>query len=65
MGHLDGSSGRSTCLLISTQLMISGFMRSSPASGSALTAWSLLGILSLPLSPCPSPTHALSLSLSK
>ena len=35
-------------------------IRSSPASGSVLTAWSLLGILSLPL-PC---SHLLSCSLS-
>ena len=35
----------------------------SPMLGSALTAWSLLGILSLSLSLCPS-TLALSLSLS-
>ena len=42
-------------------------MRSSPEWGSALTVWSLLGILSLPLSLCPSPActhtvHAFSLS---
>ena len=37
-------------LLISAQVMISQFMRSSPASGSALTVWSLLGILSPSLS---------------
>ena len=42
--------------------MISWFMRLSPTSGSALTVWSLLGILSLPLSPLP---HLCSLSLSK
>ena len=29
---------------------------SSPASGSALAAWSLLGLLSLTLSLCPSPS---------
>ena len=37
-------------LLISAQVMISRFVDSSPVSGSALTAWSLLGILSPPLS---------------
>ena len=36
-----------------------------PTSGSALTAQSLIGILSLCLSPYPSPTCILSLSLSK
>ena len=36
------------------QVMISWFTGSSPASGSALTVWSLPGILSLPLSlPLP------------
>ena len=50
------------------QAMISRFMGSSPMSGSVLTAqlraWTLLQILCLPLS-LPSPTHALSLSVSK
>ena len=36
-------------LLISAQVMISRFTSSSPASGSVLTARSLLGILPLPL----------------
>ena len=40
-------------------LMVVG---SSPASGSVLTVWSLLGILSL-LSLCPSPTRSHDLSL--
>ena len=46
---------------ISAQVMISQFVGSSPVLGSALTAWSLCGImsLSLPLS------YMLSLSLSK
>ena len=44
------------------QVMISWFMGLSPASGSAVTVWSLLGILPLPLSLCPSPARALSLS---
>ena len=39
-------------------------MSLSPASGFVLTAWSLLGILCLPLSLCPSPVHTQSLSLS-
>ena len=33
-----------------TQVMISQLVSSSPASGSLLTAWSLLGALSVPLS---------------
>ena len=46
--------------LISAQVMISPFMKSSPTAGSGLTAQSLLGILSLPLSlPLPrSQVHA-------
>ena len=36
----------------SAQVMISRFVGSNPASGSALTVQSLLGILSLPLSLC-------------
>ena len=40
-------------LLISAQVSISQFVGSSPASGSALTVWSLLGILSLSLPPTP------------
>ena len=44
-------------LLTSAQVMISWFVRSSPTSHSALTAWSLLRILSLSLSVCPSPAH--------
>ena len=38
---------------------------SSPASGSVLTVQGQLGILSLPLSLCPSRAHALSLSPNK
>ena len=49
-------------ILIMIQVMISQFEYLSPASGSVLMAWFLLGILS-PLSLCPSP--ALSLSHSK
>ena len=48
-------------LLISARVMISEFMESSPALGSVLTAWSLLGILSPPLSAHP--LLVLSLSL--
>ena len=52
-------------LLISAQVTISQFMRSSPALGSALTAWSLLRIVSLPSVSLPcSCTCALSLTLS-
>ena len=45
----------SVWLLISAQVMILWFLGSNPMSGSVLTAWSLLGILSLPL--CSSPTR--------
>ena len=48
-------------LLISAQVMISGFVRPRSASGSGLTVRSLLGILCLSL--CPSSTRALSPSL--
>ena len=51
--------------LTPAQGMILQFVSSSPASGSVLTAWSLLQILGLPLSlplPC---SCSLSLSLSK
>ena len=58
----------SVWLLILAQVMISWFMNLSPVSGSELTEWSLLGILSLhlSLSLCLSPTllHVLALSLS-
>ena len=37
-------------LLLLAQVVISLFMSSSPTSGSVLTVWSLLGILSLSLS---------------
>ena len=50
-----GFSRLSVQLLISAQVMISGFMGSSPGSSSVLTARTLLGIFSLPLSlplPC-------------
>ena len=48
-------------VLILAQLMISCFMSSSPELGSVLTVRSLLGILSLSLSFCPSPACAHSL----
>ena len=49
------------------QIMTSPFLSSSPALGSMLTVWSLLGFLSpsphsLSLSLCPSPAFTLSLS---
>ena len=53
-------------ILVSARIMISWLMSLSPASGSALTVWSLLGILSLFLSllslPC---SRAVSLCLKK
>ena len=50
-------------LLISAQIMISQLVRLSPTMGSALTAQSLLGILSLFL--CTSTAHILCLSQNK
>ena len=50
----------------SAQVMISGFVSLSPASGSVLRAQSLEPALDcVSLSQCPSPAHSLSLSLSK
>ena len=52
------------CLTLA-QAMISRFVSSSPALGSLLSAQSLLGILCLPPSLCPSPmpfSHSLFLS---
>ena len=49
--------------LTSAQVMISQFVGSSPASGSMLTARSLLGILSPSLSAPPQLVHVCSLSL--
>ena len=46
-------------LLISPQDMTSLSIGSSPTLGSALRVWSLLGILSLSLSLCPSPSFFL------
>ena len=40
-------------LMISARVMVSRLVGSRPASGSALMAWSLLGMLSLPLSAPP------------
>ena len=54
----------STQLLVLAQVMISLLVRSSPRSGSMLTAQSLLGILSLRLSAPPPGVHVHSLSLS-
>ena len=47
------------------QVMISRFVGSSPASGSVLTAQSLQSAICVTLSLCPSPAHALSLSVSR
>ena len=47
--------------LTSVQIMISRFVSSSPASGSVLTARRFCVSFSL----CPSPAHAVSLSVSK
>ena len=52
-------------LLISAQVMILQFMSLSPTSGSELTVWNLLGILSVPVSLCPSPAYTLHLSQNK
>ena len=58
LGRKSGAPGClsriSTWLWFSAQVVISRFVSLSPASGSALTAWSLLGILCLPLFFCPS-----------
>ena len=64
-------SWSSIWLLISAQVMIWWFVRSSPTSGSVLTVQSLLGILPLPLSAplllvCTrAHTHSLSLKINK
>ena len=62
-GRLGGWLGQLRVQLssMSAQVMILGFVRSSPASGSELTVQSLLGILPLPLSARPC-SHTLSLS---
>ena len=52
------------CLTLA-QVIISGFVSSSPTLGSELTVGSLLGVLSLRLSFCPSLTSAFSLSENK
>ena len=49
-------------LLVLAQVMMSQIVSLSPELSSVLTAWSLLGILSLPLSLCPFPARSLSLS---
>ena len=54
----------SVWLLILAQVMISRLAALSPRSGSVLTALSLIGILSLPLSALPPTILSLSLSLS-
>ena len=61
MGRLGGSVKWPT----SAQVMILQFKGSGPSSGSALTAQSLEPASdSVSLCLCPSPTHALSLSVS-
>ena len=47
--------------LTSAQVMVSRFVGSGPTLGSGLTAWSLLWILCLPLSPPFLYSHTLSL----
>ena len=62
-GHLVAQSVERLTLDSGSGLELS-FARWSPASRSVLTGWSLLGIVSLSLSLCPSPAHVLSLPLS-
>ena len=67
LGAPQWLSWLSVQLLISTQVVISQFLSLSSTSGSALTAWSLLGILpllSLPLPCACAHVHVLSPSLS-
>ena len=52
-------------LLVSAQVMGSRIVSLSPTTGSALAARILLGILSLFLALCPSPTCAVSLKINK
>ena len=47
-GHMGMGHLLSVWLLVSPQVMISWFVGSSPRSGSMLTVWSLLRILSMP-----------------
>ena len=61
LGWLSWLSGQ---FLVLAQVMISLLVNWRPSSGSMLTVWSLLGILS-PSSFCPSPAHALSLALKR
>ena len=65
LGVPGGLSQLSVRLLVSAQVAISQFVGLSPASGSMLTVWNLLGILSLPFSLCPSPACSLSLKINK
>ena len=59
LGVPGGLSQLSVWLLTSAQVMISRFIGLSPALGSALTVWSLLGILSSSLWPSPVLLHTL------
>ena len=54
---------QSVTLLTSAGVMISGLVDVNPMSGSALIIQSLLRILCLPLSLCPTPTRTLYLTL--
>ena len=72
VGWIESSPGApgwlrrlSVRLSISARVVSSRFVRSSPELGSALAAWSLLGILSLPLSAPSLLGLVLSGSLSK
>ena len=56
---MGGSVSLNICLLVLAQVTRSQFMSVSPTSGSVLTEWKLLGILS---HTCAH-THSLSLSL--
>ena len=64
-GALGWLSRLSLWLLILAQVMISQFVGSSPTSGSSLTVWSLLGILSLSLPYSCSLSLSLSLKINK
>ena len=59
-GTLGWLSQLSVRLFVSAQVTISRFVSLSPKSGFSLTVWSLLEILSLPFSLCPSLTRAFS-----
>ena len=62
MGHLGGSAVKHLTLDLESGHDLMGY-EISPAAGSLLTLWNLLGILSLPSVSAPPHTHALCLSL--